>query len=65
MAAELQGLQHRQVRAQAGPERLDDRLHDYRLSRWGDGGRHDNILAHCPQAICAAMALTSRHQRLS
>jgi hypothetical protein len=59
MVAELQGLQRRQVRAQAGPRQLVGRLHDYHLGRRGNRGRHDSVLAHCSWARHATMDLIS------
>jgi hypothetical protein len=63
----LQGLQNRQVRAQAGPRWLAGRLHDRSPGLWGDRGRHDSVPTHCPRARRAAMAPTSTsalHRRL-
>jgi hypothetical protein len=42
---QLQGLQHRQVRAQAGPERLVACLHDCHPGRQRNGGHDDGVLA--------------------
>jgi hypothetical protein len=66
-APQLQGLQCRQVRAQAGPGRLVGRLHDCRPGCRGDEGRDDNILAHYHGARCTAVAPISTptlHRRL-
>jgi hypothetical protein len=56
VASQLQGLQCRQVRAQAGSGRLVGCLHDCRPGRRGNGGCDDNVLAHCPGARRAAVA---------
>jgi hypothetical protein len=64
---QLQGLQRRQVRAQARPGWLVGRLHDRCLGRQSNGGRDDNIFAHCPRARRAAVAPKSTptlHRRL-
>jgi hypothetical protein len=58
-APQLQSLQHRQVRAQAGPGGLAGRLHDCRLRRWGKGRRNDNVFAHRLRARRTIVALTS------
>jgi hypothetical protein len=66
-APQLQSLQHRQVRAQAGPGGLVGRLHDRRSGRRGDGRRNDSVFAQRPRARRAAVATTSAttlHRRL-
>jgi hypothetical protein len=67
VASQLQGLQRRQVRAQAGPGRLAGHLHDCRPDRRGNRGRNDGVLAHCPRERRVAVAPTSTpalHRRL-
>jgi hypothetical protein len=66
-APQLQGLQHRQVRAQAGPGWLVGRLHDHYSGHRGDRRRNDDVFAHRPRARRTAVALTSvtsLHRRL-
>jgi hypothetical protein len=50
VAPQLQSLQRRQVRAQAGPKWLVGRLHVRRSGRWGDGRDNDSVFAHHPVA---------------
>jgi hypothetical protein len=67
VAPQLQGLQCRQVRDQAGSEWLVGHLHDRRPGRRGDGGHDDGVFAHYPRARCATMApksTTTLHRRL-
>jgi hypothetical protein len=56
---QLQSLQRRQVRAQAGPRGLVGRLHDRRLGHRGDGRRNDSVFAHRFGARRSAVATTS------
>jgi hypothetical protein len=45
-ASQLQNLQRRQIRTQAGPGGLAGRLHNCRPGSWGNGGHHDGIPTH-------------------
>jgi hypothetical protein len=64
---QLQGLQRRQVRAQAGPGWLVSHLHDRRPGFRGNGRCNDGVFAHHPRARRTTVALTSAttlHRRL-
>jgi hypothetical protein len=58
MASQLQGLERRQVRAQARPGRLVGRLHYGRLGHRGNGGHHDSVPTDQAWAGCTAVAPT-------
>jgi hypothetical protein len=67
VASQLQGLQRRQVRAQAGPGRLAGHLHDCCPGHRGNRGRDDGVLAHSSRARHVVVDPTSTptlHQRL-
>jgi hypothetical protein len=56
---QLQSLQRRQVRAQAGPGGLVGRLHDRRLGCRAHGRHNDSVFAHRPRARRTVVAPTS------